>query len=144
MELKLNCTYPDGIEYGYAHEGDAGIDLRADGDYTVWTNSRQLIGTGLSIALPEGYAAFVMPRSGLAVKYGVTVLNSPGVIDSGYRGEIMVPLYNSDAFTPFEVKKGDRIAQLVIMPVVHAELNQVDSLDATERGANGFGSTGVE
>ena len=144
MELKLNCTYPDGIEYGYAHEGDAGIDLRADGDYTVWTNSRQLIGTGLSIALPEGYAAFVMPRSGLAVKHGVTVLNSPGVIDSGYRGEIKVPLYNSDAYTPFEIKKGDRIAQLVIMPVVHAELNQVDSLDATERGANGFGSTGVE
>lgn len=144
MELKLNCTYPDGIEYGYAHDGDAGIDLRADGDYTVWTNARQLIGTGLSIALPEGYAAFVMPRSGLAVKHGVTVLNSPGVIDSGYRGEIKVPLYNSDQYTPFEVKKGDRIAQLVIMPVVRAELNRVDSLDITERGANGFGSTGVE
>lgn len=144
MNIQLNCTYPEGIEYGYAHEGDAGIDLRADEDYTVWTNSRQLIGTGLSIALPEGYAAFVMPRSGLAVKHGVTVLNSPGVIDSGYRGEIKVPLYNSDQYTPFEVKKGDRIAQLVIMPVVRAELNRVDSLDITERGANGFGSTGVE
>lgn len=144
MNIELNCTYPDGMEYDYAHPGDAGIDLRADADYTVWTNSRQLVGTGLSIALPDGYAAFVMPRSGLAVKHGVTVLNSPGVIDSGYRGEIKVPLFNSDSYTPFEVKKSDRIAQLVIMPVVHAELNRVDSLDTTERGANGFGSTGVE
>lgn len=118
MNIELNCTYPDGMEYDYAHPGDAGIDLRADADYTVWTNSRQLVGTGLSIALPDGYAAFVMPRSGSAVKHGVTVLNSSGVIDSGYRGEIKVPLYNSDAYTPFEIKKGDLIAQLVIMPVV--------------------------
>lgn len=143
LKIRLNCTYPEGVDYGYAYEGDAGIDLRADADYTVWTNARQLVGTGLSIELPEGYAAFVMPRSGLAIKHGVTVLNSPGVIDSGYRGEIKVPLYNTDQYTPFEIRKGDRIAQLVIMPVVHAELNRVDGLDTTERGADGFGSTGV-
>lgn len=143
MNIQLDCIFPEGVDYGYAHPGDAGIDLRSDDDYTVWTCSRQLVGTGLSIALPEGYAAFVMPRSGLAVKHGITVLNSPGVIDSGYRGEIMVPLYNTDQYTPFEIHKGDRIAQLVIMPVIHAELNRVDSLDSTERGANGFGSTGM-
>lgn len=143
MNIQLDCIFPEGVDYGYAHPGDAGIDLRSDDDYTVWTCSRQLVGTGLSIALPEGYAAFVMPRSGLAVKHGITVLNSPGVIDSGYRGEIMVPLYNTDQYTPFEIHKGDRIAQLVIMLVIHAELNRVDSLDSTERGANGFGSTGM-
>lgn len=142
--IVLDAVYPDGVEYGYAHHDDAGMDLRADGEYIIGSGERKLVGTGLKIALPEGYAAFVMPRSGLAVKHGITVLNSPGVIDAGYRGEIKVPLLNTDKHHAFKVEKGDRVAQLVIMPVTNAVLHKVDSLSETERGANGFGSTGVE
>lgn len=142
--IVLDTVYPDGVEYGYSHHDDAGMDLRADGEYIIGSGERKLVGTGLKIALPEGYAAFVMPRSGLAVKHGITVLNSPGVIDAGYRGEIMVPLFNTDKHQAFKVQEGDRIAQLVIMPVTNAILHKVESLDDTERGANGFGSTGVE
>lgn len=142
--ITIECTYPNGVRYEYAHPGDAGIDLRADNDCVLWPGERKVLNTGLSIALPEGYAAFVMPRSGLAVNHGITVLNSPGVVDSGYRGEIKVPLFNTDKSQAFKVKEGDRIAQLVIMPVTNAVLRKVNSLGETERGANGFGSTGVE
>ena len=142
--IVLKAVYPDGVDYGYAHHDDAGIDLRASEDFIIEPGERALVGTGLKIALPDGYAAFVMPRSGLAVKHGITVLNSPGVIDAGYRGEIMVPLLNTDKHQAFKVQEGDRIAQLVIMPVTNAVLHKVESLDDTERGANGFGSTGVE
>ncbi len=128
----------------YAHADDAGADLRAAESVTLNPGERALIGTGVSIALPAGYAAFVVPRSGLAAKHGITVVNSPGTVDAGYRGEIKVTLLNTDARTPFEVATGDRIAQIIVMPVSRAVFVPVDDLpDDSARGANGFGSTGV-
>ncbi len=128
----------------YAKPGDAGADLIASENATLAAGGgRALVGTGVSIALPEGYAALVQPRSGLAAKHGVTVLNSPGLIDSGYRGELKVILINLDPETPFEVTRGERIAQLVIQRVETARFVDVDELPTSERGAGGFGSTGV-
>lgn len=126
----------------FAHIGDAGADLAANEEVTIEPGSRALIGTGLSMAIPEGYAGFVLPRSGLAIKSGVTVSNAPGLIDSGYRGELRVGLTNHGD-QPFSVGVGDRIAQLVIMRVEEPEYVEVETLDDTERGAGGFGSTGV-
>lgn len=135
-----------GLEPGslpsYAHPGDAGADLRSAESLTLRSGQRALIATGVSIALPEGYAAFVVPRSGLAAKHGITVVNSPGTVDAGYRGEIKVTLLNTDARTPFEISVGDRIAQLIVMPVVRATFIPVDTLPESVRGAGGFGSTG--
>ena len=127
---------------GYAHVGDAGADLAANEAVTIGPGERALVGTGLSMAIPFGYAGFVLPRSGLAIRTGITVSNAPGLIDSGYRGELRVGLTNHghDAFT---VEVGDRIAQLVIMKVEEPEFIEVDVLDETDRGAGGFGSTGV-
>ncbi len=125
-----------------AHEGDAGADLAAAESVTIPPGGRALIGTGLSMAIPTGYAGFVLPRSGLAIKLGVTVSNAPGLIDSGYRGELRVGLTNHGD-EPFEVRIGDRIAQLVIMAVEEPEFVDVETLDDTHRGAGGFGSTGV-
>ncbi len=102
-----------------------------------------MVGTGVSIALPDGYAAFVVPRSGLAAKHGITIVNSPGTVDAGYRGEIKVTVLNTDLHQPFEIAVGDRIAQLIIMPVVRATFVQVDRLPGSQRGEGGFGSTGV-
>ncbi len=128
----------------YAHADDAGADLRAAEAVTLLPGERALIGTGVSIALPTGYAAFVVPRSGLAAKHGITVVNSPGTVDAGYRGEIKVTLLNTDARTPFDVAVGDRIAQVIVMPVSRAVFVPVDELpDDSVRGASGFGSTGV-
>lgn len=128
----------------YAHADDAGADLRAAEAVTLLPGERALIGTGVSIALPAGYAAFVVPRSGLAAKHGITVVNSPGTVDAGYRGEIKVTLLNTDARTPFDVAVGDRIAQVIVMPVSRAVFVPVDDLpDDSARGASGFGSTGV-
>lgn len=128
----------------YAKPGDAGADLIASEDATLAPGGgRALVGTGVSIALPDGYAALIQPRSGLAAKHGVTVLNTPGLIDSGYRGELKVILINLDPATPFEVKRGERIAQLVIQRVETATFTDVDELPTSERGAGGFGSTGV-
>ena len=128
----------------YAQPGDAGCDLIA-AEQTVLQPSggRALIATGIAIALPEGYAAFIQPRSGLAYKHGVTCLNTPGLIDSGYRGELKVLLVNTDPTIPFEVNRGERIAQLVIQKVELAEFTEVSDLSETERGDGGFGSTGV-
>jgi dUTP pyrophosphatase len=126
----------------YANIGDAGADLRAADSYVVAPRDRALIKTGLKIALPIGYVALVHPRSGLALKHGITVLNTPGTIDSGYRGEIAVILYNTSD-EPFSVNKGDRIAQMVIQKYETATFSVVESLDDTDRGAGGFGSTGV-
>ncbi|MBT1035137.1 dUTP diphosphatase [Canibacter sp. lx-45] len=123
--------------------GDAGADLRATVAVTLAPGERALIPTGVWAAVPSGYALFVMPRSGLAVKHGVTVLNAPGVVDSGYRGEIMVPLINHDPQHSFQISAGDRIAQLVIMAVPEVEFNSVTELPTSDRGAAGFGSTGV-
>ncbi len=125
----------------YAHPGDAGADLHAAEDLILRAGSRALVSTGVSIALPDGYAAFVVPRSGLAVRHGVTVLNTPGTVDAGYRGEIKVALLNTDD-TDFEIHAGDRIAQLIVMPVVRATFTTVDALPDSVRGAGGFGSTG--
>lgn len=127
----------------YAHPGDAGADLRSAESLTLQPGARALIGTGVSIALPDGYAAFIVPRSGLAAKHGITVVNSPGTVDAGYRGEIKVTLLNTDASTPFEIAAGDRIAQMIIMPVTRATFIPVDALPGSARGEGGFGSTGV-
>jgi dUTP pyrophosphatase len=126
----------------YANIGDAGADLRSSGEYLIRAGERALVKTGLKIALPIGYVALVHPRSGLALKHGITVLNTPGTIDSGYRGEIGVILYNSSDL-PFDVRKGDRIAQMVIQKYETANFSVVESLDETDRGEGGFGSSGV-
>ena len=126
-----------------AHRGDAGADLVASENYAIAPGERAIVGTGLAMAIPEGYAGFVLPRSGLATRHGITVANAPGLIDSGYRGEIRVGLINhSDEM--FSVKAGDRIAQLVIMAVETVEYVEAASLDETQRGSGGFGSTGIE
>ena len=128
----------------YAKPGDAGVDLRAAETVSIPPGGhRALVRTGISVAIPEGHAGFVQPRSGLALRHGVTCLNTPGLIDSGYRGELKVLLVNTDAVEEFTVERGDRIAQLVIQAVEHATFVEVDSLDATERGEGGFGHTGV-
>ena len=126
----------------FAHTGDAGADLVAAEALTIEPGGRAVVPTGLSMAIPAGYAGFVLPRSGLAVRTGVTVLNAPGLIDAGYRGEIKVALINHGEL-PFEVQIGDRIAQLVVMAVEAPEFTQVDALGATRRGSEGFGSTGI-
>lgn len=126
----------------YALPGDAGADLKSSIDITIAAGKRTSIPTGVKIAIPEGYVGLVHPRSGLASKYGITVLNAPGTIDSGYRGEINVILLNTNEYE-FEVKRGDRIAQLVIQAVDTAVFELVDVLDETVRGEGGLGSTGL-
>lgn len=125
----------------YATAGAAGLDLRAAAAHTLKPGGRALIATGMAIALPPGFEAQVRPRSGLAVKHGVTVLNAPGTIDADYRGEIKVPLINLGT-EDFTVARGDRIAQMVVAPVTTASLVEVDRLEQTERGPQGFGSSG--
>lgn len=128
----------------YAHPGDAGADLIASESVLLEPGERALVGTGVRIALPEGYAAFVVPRSGLAAKHGITIVNAPGTIDAGYRGEIKVALLNTDAREAYQITAGDRIAQLILMPVPRARFIPVDELPDSVRGAGGFGSTGYE
>ncbi len=127
----------------YARPGDAGADLCAREEVTIPpAGGRALVATGVALALPDGYAGFVQPRSGLALRHGVTCLNSPGLIDAGYRDEIKVLLVNTDPVEPFTVARGDRIAQLVVQRVEHCVFVDVDELPASERGHGGFGSTG--
>ena len=127
----------------YAKDGDAGVDLVARESVTLAPGGgRALVPTGIAIALPEGHAGFVQPRSGLAFNHGVTVLNTPGLVDSGYRGELKVCLVNLDPETPFEVVRGERIAQLVVQAVDRVAFVEVDVLDETARGDTGFGSSG--
>ncbi|WP_442575694.1 dUTP diphosphatase [Microbacterium sp. F51-2R] len=128
----------------YAHPGDAGADLISAEDVRLEPGQRALVGTGVRIALPEGYAAFVVPRSGLAAKHGITVVNSPGTVDAGYRGEIKVTLLNTDAENAYDIGKGDRIAQLIVMPVPRARFIPVEKLPESPRGEGGFGSTGYQ
>lgn len=125
----------------YATSGAAGMDVVSAEDVTLAPGARHAVATGIALAIPEGYEIQIRPRSGLALKHGVTVLNAPGTIDSDYRGELKVILVNHGA-EPFAVQRGDRVAQLVLAPVVQAAWNEVETLDATERGAGGFGSTG--
>ncbi|HEX4814890.1 MAG TPA: dUTP diphosphatase [Nonomuraea sp.] len=127
---------------GYAHPGDAGADLYAAEDVELLPGERAVVGTGVAIALPDGYAAFVHPRSGLAARHGITMVNAPGTVDAGYRGEIKVTLINTDAKEPFRLRRGDRVAQLVIQRVERAAFHEVERLPGSVRGANGFGSTG--
>ena len=127
----------------YAKGGDAGADLVTTKDFTLAPGERALIPTGISIALPDGYVALVHPRSGLAIKHGVTLVNTPGTIDAGYRGEIACILINHDSKETVAFKKGDRIAQLVIQQVERAEFIEVEELPGSGRGSDGFGSTGV-
>lgn len=127
----------------YAHPGDAGLDLRACTSMQIAPMSHASVPCGFSMAIPQGYGGFVLPRSGLAAKHGITVLNSPGLIDSGYRGEIMVILLNTSTTDAFHIESGDRIAQLVIMRTPEVELSYADELDITIRGECGFGSSGV-
>ncbi|WP_433500490.1 dUTP diphosphatase [Sphaerimonospora sp. CA-214678] len=127
----------------YAHPGDAGADLYAVRDVELLPGERTVVGTGVAIALPDGYAAFVHPRSGLAARLGVTLVNAPGTVDAGYRGEIRVTLINTDAKDAVRLRRGDRIAQLVVQRVERAAFHEVDRLPGSARGANGFGSTGA-
>jgi len=128
----------------YAHPGDAGADLTSAESVRLEPGQRALVGTGVRVALPEGYAAFVVPRSGLAAKHGITVVNSPGTVDAGYRGEIKVALLNTDTSEAYEIAPGDRIAQLIVMPVTRARFLPVDALPESVRGEGGFGSTGYQ
>lgn len=126
----------------YAHPGDAGADLVATEDAVLAPGERVTVGTGVAIALPDGFAAFVVPRSGLAAKHGITIVNSPGTVDAGYRGEIRVTLLNTDANDSYAITAGDRIAQLIVMPVSRAHFIPVERLPGSHRGEGGFGSTG--
>jgi dUTP pyrophosphatase len=128
----------------YAHPGDAGADLVAAEPVRLEPGERSLVSTGVRIALPDGYAAFVVPRSGLATKHGISIVNAPGTVDAGYRGEIKVNLINTDTRSAYDVAIGDRIAQLIIMPVVRANFLPVDGLPDSVRGESGFGSTGYQ
>jgi len=125
-----------------AHPGDAGTDLFAAADVELAPGQRAVVPTGVAIALPDGYAAFVHPRSGLAARYGVTIVNAPGTVDAGYRGEIRVTLLNTDADSPVRFQRGDRIAQLVVQRVERPVFHEVDRLPGSARGDSGFGSTG--
>lgn len=127
----------------YAYEGDAGLDLLSAVDVVLEPLSRTLIPTGLAVSIPAGYAGFIQPRSGLAIKRGLSMVNTPGLIDSNYRGELKVAAINLDSETPISIKRGDRIAQLVIQEVPVVELCEVDELDDTVRGEAGFGSSSV-
>ena len=125
-----------------AYDGDAGLDLASCERVELAPGARALVPTGLAVAIPEGYAGYVQPRSGLAAKHGISIVNTPGLVDSGYRGELLVNLVNHDDAATFVVEPGMRIAQLVVLPVPHVELVEVDELPASERGEGGFGSSG--
>jgi dUTP pyrophosphatase len=143
MEIPVKVLHDDAVLPRYANEGDAGCDLVAVETCTLRAaGGRALVGTGLSIAIPDGHAGLVLPRSGLAVKHGVTCINSPGLIDAGYRGELRVALVNLDPQQDYVVHVGDRIAQLVITSVTSADFRVADELPPARRGEGGFGSTG--
>ncbi|MFZ0342615.1 MAG: dUTP diphosphatase [Gaiellaceae bacterium] len=140
-ELPVQRLHDSATLPARAYEGDAGLDLSAAERVELGPGERASVGTGLSVAIPEGHAGFVQPRSGLAAKHGITVLNTPGLVDSGYRGELKVVLLNTDRHEPFVVEAGMRIAQLVVVPVALAEPREVTELPDSERGEKGFGSS---
>ncbi|WP_066519873.1 dUTP diphosphatase [Curtobacterium ammoniigenes] len=142
MTHPVDVLWTGASEPAYAHPGDAGADLVSTEAFELAPGERRLVGTGLRIALPEGFAAFVVPRSGLAAKHGITIVNAPGTVDAGYRGEIKVALLNTDRTEPYAVSAGDRIAQLIVMPVPVVRFVQVDALPESVRGIGGFGSSG--
>lgn len=143
LRIPLVRLDPDLPLPAYARPGDAGLDLLARHDVVIRAGGgRALVPCGVAIAIPDGFAGFVQPRSGLALHHGVTCLNSPGLIDSGYRGELKVLLVNTDPVEDFEVVRGERIAQLVVQPVEHVVLDVVEELEGSDRGDGGFGHTG--
>jgi dUTP pyrophosphatase len=141
IDLAIRRVHEDAVLPERAYAGDAGLDLAACGRHELGPGERAVVGTGLSVAVPEGHAGFIQPRSGLAAKHGLSVVNAPGLIDSGYRGEIRVVLLNTDLREAFVVEAGMRIAQLVVLPVPEIELVEVDELPESERGVRGFGSS---
>ena len=143
INVHIKLLDPELPAPAYAKPGDAGADLRSRIDFELEPGERALVPTGVAIALPEGYVGLVHPRSGLATKNGITIVNAPGTVDSGYRGELMVTLLNTDKTKSFHVQRGDRIAQLVIQKYEHATFTLVDELEQTERGSSGFGSSGI-
>lgn len=142
-ELPIQRLRDDAVVPAQAYRGDAGLDLSACERVELRPGERAVVGTGLAVAIPEGFAGFVQPRSGLAAKHGITIVNTPGLVDSGYRGELRIVLHNTDLATPFVVEPGMRIAQLVVVPVAEVEPTEVDELPRTERGVRGFGSSNV-
>ncbi|GGH94903.1 deoxyuridine 5'-triphosphate nucleotidohydrolase [Arthrobacter liuii] len=142
LQVQLKMLDPELEAPSYAHPGDAGADLRAREDVVLLPGERKLVPTGVAIALPEGFVALIHPRSGLATKHGLTIVNAPGTVDAGYRGEISVTLLNTDSSRPIELRRGDRIAQMVIQRVEYAQFVPVSELSGSVRGTGGFGSTG--
>lgn len=142
MDVPVLVIDDGAVVPGYAHEGDAGCDLVANETVVLAPGARALVGTGLAVAIPEGHGGFVLPRSGLAAQHGVTCANAPGLIDAGYRGELKVALVNLDRNEAYTVHRGDRIAQLVVMPVERITFRPVGELPAASRNDGGFGSTG--
>ena len=142
LDVPVRLTSPDDVLPRYALPGDAGADLSVAEDVHLAPFERALVGTGVAVAIPEGYAGFVHPRSGLAHRLGLSLVNAPGTIDAGYRGEIRVNLVNLDPTTPLTLRRGDRVAQLVVQPVVQARFIPVEELPESERGSGGHGSTG--
>lgn len=143
MELAFRKLRDDAVVPARAYDGDAGLDLTACERVVLEPGERAMVGTGLAVAIPEGYAGFVQPRSGLAARNGITIVNTPGLVDSGYRGELRVILLNTDAREAFVVEPGMRIAQLVVVPVASVEPLEVEELPESERGVRGFGSSAV-
>jgi len=141
IELAIRRLRDDAVLPERAYAGDAGLDLAACERVELAAGERATVPTGLAVAIPEGFAGFVQPRSGLAARHGLTVVNSPGLVDSGYRGELRVVLLNTDRSEPFVVEPGMRIAQLVVLPVPELELVEVEELPESERGVRGFGSS---
>ena len=142
LDVPVRLTSPDAVLPGYELPGDAGADLSLAEDVELAPHQRALVGTGVAVAIPEGHAGFVHPRSGLAHRLGLSLVNAPGTIDAGYRGEIKVNLVNLDPATTLRLRRGDRVAQLVVQPVVRARFVPVAELPASDRGAGGHGSTG--
>jgi dUTP pyrophosphatase len=142
IEVQVRLSSPEATTPRYALPGDAGADLAVAEDVELAPLQRALVGTGVAVAIPEGYAGFVHPRSGLAHRLGLSLVNAPGTIDAGYRGEIKVNLINLDPTTPLSLRRGDRVAQLVVQPVVRARFVPVGELPGSDRGAGGHGSTG--
>jgi dUTP diphosphatase len=143
VSVEIRRLHPDARIPTAPYEDDAGLDLASVEELTLEPGERRTVGTGLAVAIPPGHAGFVQPRSGLAARHGITVVNSPGLIDAGYRGELRIVLQNTDPAEPFEIHVGDRIAQLVVLAIPRVELHEVEDLPPSQRAAGGFGSSAV-
>jgi dUTP pyrophosphatase len=143
IELAVRRLRPEAVLPDRAYDGDAGLDLTSCERVELAPGGRGVVGTGLAVAIPDGHAGFVQPRSGLAARHGISMVNTPGLVDSGYRGELRVILLNTDPHEPFVVEPGMRVAQLVVLPLPEVALVEVEELPATERGGRGFGSSAL-